>query len=1256
MSLRRRPPTNLAAVKRSRAGYTGAITKALERFKAIPATTSEEVDTINSKEVDRTLASIVRTETSFLQSLEDAQTFIPEDDEDAFQQEEEQAAESFSNAISATRDLGEQLLCLKAVLNGLANFNCDLDAIQDTLATKPDSNQSSAFQALENLFTSLRSQWQTASLPKTHPIKAELDACRRVLANLGAEVTAASEKSDSHSTSSSSSASPCYIMGKNDLPTITVPKFSGDILEWSSFWASFKSTIQDRKELSNTQKLHYLRQAIPNPELQLFLHSPAETPDFYLEVVEELKERFNKTREIHKLLCRTLADLPITKQTRTDLRRLVDLVKRTISSLKATSQYDMDSFLSSIVVSVLPSRLQTSWAQHTRKDKGVPPITQLLSYLREHAETLPSTGPPLPATPPEPASKKPFTRRQDRKQEVHKTKSVHTVTSSTSYRWECCLCKPEKHPLHLCPKWATLTVSQRLGHIQSKSLCSNCLAGGHVTSSCKSPYRCRDCSQPHHTTIHQQQTAANPVNASSSQSSQVPDALMTTAQVLLLGPRGQEVKARALIDSGAGLSLISSRVANLLDLPLEPTRLQLSVAQGEQSKPIRHLTQLSISPIQNRALKIPCRAAVTSTVTCDLPPQAIEQITDLPHIMGLQLADPTYHLPGRIDILLGADMTPKVMVKQLLKDGLPSQPIAQATHFGWVVSGPVTARDPHAETPTSNYHQTPVLQSEQDILPQLKQFWLSEEPEPEEQSISTVEELVEGHFADTVKYLPTESRYEVTLPKLPIISTIGVSKPQALSRFLSNERSILHRNIWAPFQNVMKEYFSMDHAEAVPEEELQSTPQFYLPMHAVFKDSSTSTKIRVVFDGSATTTSGTSLNKALMVGPTIQPTLSTILIRFRTYPVALNSDISKMYREVKLAAEDKDLHRFLWRDSPQDPVRDFRMTRVTFGVSASPYLAVKTLQQTAVDHGEEYPRATQHIYTSFYVDDFLGGANTVQEAITLYQDLRHVLAKGSFSLCKWRSSSPAVLQAIPTALQETQLVKNDTSPQSSNTTSKALGLQWNSGLDIMSPSINVPPTYRPTKRGLISDVSKTYDILGWMAPSVLVMKLTYQKLWKTGHDWDEQVPPDLLDLHKAWRSQLPDLAARHLPRCYSSPTHSIKHRELHGFSDASKAAFGAVLYCRTVYHDHPPTSTLITAKTKVAKLEPPTIPRLELCGAKLLTILFNNIAAILDIPIQDWYCWTDSAIILAWLDGRKRALPIFVQNRLDFILHSIYTS
>ena len=301
-----------------------------------------------------------------------------------------------------------------------------------------------------------------------------------------------------------------------------------------------------------------------------------------------------------------------------------------------------------------------------------------------------------------------------------------------------------------------------------------------------------------------------------------------------------------------------------------------------------------------------------------------------------------------------------------------------------------------------------------------------------------------------------------------------------------------------------------------------------------------------------------------------------------------------MYREVKLSSEDKDLHRFLWRASPNLPIQDYRMTRVTFGVSASPYLAVKTLQQTAADHGEEYPRATQYINSSFYVDDFLGGASTPQEAVELFQQLREVLLKGGFNLCKWRSSSSEVLQDIPTALQEANHVKDATSPHSS-TQSKALGLQWDSRQDTMSPSISVPISYRPTKRGLISDVSRTYDILGWIAPAVLSMKLLYQQLWKTGHEWDQEVPTDLLDLHKRWRSELPTLAQKQLPRCYTLPHHNLKNQELHGFSDVSKVAFGAVVYCRTTYHDHPPVVSLVTAKTKVAKLKPTDWSYVGLC-------------------------------------------------------------
>ena len=510
-----------------------------------------------------------------------------------------------------------------------------------------------------------------------------------------------------------------------------------------------------------------------------------------------------------------------------------------------------------------------------------------------------------------------------------------------------------------------------------------------------------------------------------------------------------------------------------------------------------------------------------------------------------------------------------------------------------------------------------------------------------------VEQQVEQHYSDTVLYLPSECRYQVSLPRRTDIDNLGESRPQALSRYLSNERSIIRRDIWESFQQTVKTYFDLGHAERVPPEDKPPLPHFYLPMHAVFKDSSSSTKLRVVFDGSAATTSGLSLNQSLLVGPTIQPTLSNILLKFRLHSIAITADISKMYREVQLSPADKDLHRFVWRASPNMPVEDYRMTRVTFGVSASPYLAVKTLLQTAKDHGEEYPKATQLIQTSFYVDDFLGGAATPQEAVQLFHQIRTILLKGGFNLCKWRSSSSTVLQQIPTDLQEKSHIKDATTSQPP-TQSKALGLQWDSRQDTMSPSISVSLSYRPTKRGLISDVAKTYDILGWIAPAVLSMKLVYQQLWKTGHDWDAQVPPDLLNLHAQWRSELPALAQKQLPRCYTHPQQTIKTQTLHGFSDASQVAYGAVVYCRTTYHNHPPQVSLVTAKTKVATLKPTTVPRLELCGAVLLTKLLKNTSTILNI-IQ-WMAWTDSSIVLAWLDGRTRPHPVYIRNRVSFIM------
>ena len=476
---------------------------------------------------------------------------------------------------------------------------------------------------------------------------------------------------------------------------------------------------------------------------------------------------------------------------------------------------------------------------------------------------------------------------------------------------------------------------------------------------------------------------------------------------------------------------------------------------------------------------------------------------------------------------------------------------------------------------------------------------------------------------------------------------LGDSRTQALQRFRANERSTIHKGTYAKFQQVVQEYLDLGHAQPVNTSIINNNQPYYLPMHAVMKHSSTSTKLRVVFDASAKTTTGISLNQTLMVGPTLHPTLETILLRFRSYPVALSGDIAKMYREVELDAADRHLHRFLWRPTPEHQISEYEMTRVTFGVAASPHLAIRTLQQTAQDHST-HPTASCHILQSFYVDDLLAGGNSMQEVKELRLNLCETLAKGGFKLCKFRSSSPQVLSSIEASLRE-ELPVQSIADSIDIKHPKALGLIWDSHNDSMSIALNVSGTVVPTKRGIVSDISKTFDILGWMAPSIVSMKILYQKLWVAKIGWDDPVPSDLLSEHSEWKKQLPLLSTIKLDRCYYRVEETPLNIQLHGFSDASELAYSAVVYVRSTYSNSMPLVKLVAAKTKVASLKKQTIPRLELCGARLLAKLLANVQSALSIPASKLHAWSDSTIVLAWLDGQPKRFKTFVGNRITDI-------
>ena len=109
----------------------------------------------------------------------------------------------------------------------------------------------------------------------------------------------------------------------------------------------------------------------------------------------------------------------------------------------------------------------------------------------------------------------------------------------------------------------------------------------------------------------------------------------------------------------------------------------------------------------------------------------------------------------------------------------------------------------------------------------------------------------------------------------------------------------------------MREYFELDHAEVVPSGSISKPHHdvYYMPMHVVRK-SSTTTKIRIVFDASAKTSTGTSLNEQFMIGHTVHSQLIDVLLRFRNFKIAMTTDVSRMYHAVLLTEEQRDLHRF----------------------------------------------------------------------------------------------------------------------------------------------------------------------------------------------------------------------------------------------------------------------------------------------------------------------------------------------------------
>ncbi|XP_062542425.1 uncharacterized protein LOC134210390 [Armigeres subalbatus] len=1061
------------------------------------------------------------------------------------------------------------------------------------------------------------------------------------------------------------------------LPTISLPEFDGDFEQWLPFHDTYAALIHNNSDLPEIQKFHYLRAALKGEAAQL-VESIAISSANYNLAWSTLIGRYANEYLLKKRHLQALFDIsPVKKETAATLHCLVDDFERHTKILHQLGE-PTDSW-SAILEHLLCTRLHDdslkAWEDHASTVEN-PNYRCLVEFLQRRIRVLESISvnhhSSNSSTTVQPSNVKRF----------HNHQRMSSYSSTSAYNGKCPACG-QQHSLLKCQQFHRSSISERLRVVNAKRLCLNCLRADHIARDCSSNFNCKHCSRRHHSLLHASSSEENMrfIEEDSSNSSTTPVVFHPTAPSLqtksvgqiaaamaeiiprvessilvnqstenvflmtviinLVDAFGQMHPARALLDSASQPNLITERMAQLLRVKRSRVNITIMGA-GQLTKPVRE----SISTqVKSRTTGFCCDAnfLVMSKVTANLPSHDVSlKGWKLPK--EITLADPSFNRSQPIDLVLGAKhfhaFFPTAARIQI-DDRLP---LLIDSVFGWVVAGSATSIKPDHEPDEDEVIQSAVV-SMVSLEQSIERFWMTESLSIND-TFSAEERFCENFYQSTTTR-NHEGRYVVRLPRKDDPTTkLGDSKASAFHRYQLLERRLTRNpDLKEEYDKFMQEYLSLGHMKLVNEYDEQPPAVYYLPHHPVIKDTSTTTKVRVVFDGSSKTSSGFSLNEALCVGPVVQDNLLTLILRFRTHLVALVGDIAKMYRQVLVHPDDTPLQRIHYRFSSKMPVQTYELLTVTYGLSPSSFLATRTLKQLAIDEGSAYSLGGPALEKGFYVDDFIGGASSVEEATRLRIELSELLEKGGFELRKWTSNSLDVLHG----LNADQIGTQSALQFGPNEAVKTLGISWEPEYDLLCFDSQIEPLNGPwTKRLILSTIAKLFDPMGIISPVVVSAKILMQQLWVIPCGWDDPVPESIQTKWNIYCQDLPKIAAFRVPR-YAFLSESKV--QLHTFTDASEDAYGACVYARSEQNNGNIKVQLLVSKSRVAPLKRLSIARLELCAAVLGAHLHDHVKQALNLEIESSYFWTDSTVTLQWLKSPPNVWKTFVANRVAEVQH-----
>ncbi|XP_071629494.1 uncharacterized protein [Temnothorax longispinosus] len=479
------------------------------------------------------------------------------------------------------------------------------------------------------------------------------------------------------------------------LPKITLPQFSGDLTLWPSFIALLNTSIHDNRQISSIEKYQYLLASLKGEALNVIKNLPL-AAEYYMIAYDALLDRYRNRRKLADHHLKSIREAkPLKIESADALHKLLDTFTENTRALNLM-KFPTDSWdflLLNFLLEKLPRSLREKFESVHRAEE-IPRYAQLIKFLSEHCKVLEAISGP---------STMPF-----------KSQSSASASSLATRTAECPVCK-EQHLVFKCPRFLKLSPRERHSTAKTANLCLNCLRAGHGTNNCTSTGTCRSCQARHHTLLHfgrNSGPAGTPADTGAPSESAVDESsspqnneplvtmtsvakssstvLLSTMQAEALDVHGNPFPVRMLLDSASQLNFISENCMQRGGFGRTKGRTVVLAVNDTKAAATRGSTSLVIQVQGNGNTCVPIKATILPRISAQLPSSKVEQRA-WKHIEGLKLADPQYHRPGHIDILIGAEI-----FTSLLRDGRrvgkKGEPGAFNSIFGWVLVGSVSTQ------------------------------------------------------------------------------------------------------------------------------------------------------------------------------------------------------------------------------------------------------------------------------------------------------------------------------------------------------------------------------------------------------------------------------------------------------------------------------------------------------------------------------------------------------------------------------------